>query len=298
MQRITLNWSRHSNYGVPAEIRRGAFVEIEFTKLQGNGNDFILIDEYERVVIPDPMKGEFAASFCDRHFGIGADGVIYLSKAATTGDLRMRIFQPDQSEAEMCGNGVRCFAKYAYDHTLIGKKAVIETLAGLMPVEMDYNDEDFMVKVLMPEPKFDRKDIPATGSGEYDEQIGEYEVFAVNTGVPHAVIFVPSVESVDINAVSPGIRNHKTFPAGANVNFVEKTGTDEIRIRTYERGVEDETLSCGTGATASAALAHKTGLTGLTVHVETEGGPLNIYLGKETFMEGPASTVFTGTIIF
>jgi len=273
-------------------------VEIEFTKLHGNGNDFILIDEHERVIIPDPMKGEFAASFCDRHFGIGADGVLYLSKAAATGDLRMRLFQPDQSEAEMCGNGVRCFAKYAYDHSLIGTKGVIETMAGLIPVELHCSDEDFMVKVLMPEPKFDRKEIPATGSGDFDEKIGEYEVFAVNTGVPHAVIFVPSVEAVDITAVSPGIRHHKTFPTGTNVNFVEKTGSDGIRIRTYERGVENETLSCGTGATACAAMAHKLGYTGATVHVETEGGPLNIYLGKETFMEGPASTVFTGTIIF
>jgi diaminopimelate epimerase len=273
-------------------------VEIEFTKLQGNGNDFILIDEYEKVVIPDPMKGEFAASFCDRHFGIGADGVLYLSKAAATGDLRMRLFQPDQSEAEMCGNGVRCFAKYAYDHTLIGKKSVIETKAGLMPVEMDYSDEDFMTKVLMPEPKFERSDIPATGSGDYKEHIGDYDVFAVNTGVPHAVIFVQSVEAIDISSVAPVIRHHATFPNGANVNFVQKTGTDEIRIRTFERGVEDETLSCGTGATASAVIAHKLGVTGETVHVGTEGGPLNIYLGKETFMEGPASTVFTGTIIF
>ncbi|MEI6839637.1 MAG: diaminopimelate epimerase [Methanomicrobiales archaeon] len=273
-------------------------MEIEFTKLHGNGNDFILIDEYERVVIPDQMKGEFAASFCDRHFGIGADGVLFLSKATTTGDLRMRLFQPDQSEAEMCGNGVRCFAKYAYDHSLIGTNGVIETMAGLMPVEMNYTGEDFMAKVLMPGPKFDRKEIPATGSGDYDEQIEDYEVFAVNTGVPHAVIFVPSVDSVDITAVSPGIRHHATFPAGANVNFVEKTGTDKIRIRTFERGVEDETLSCGTGATACAAMAHKLGFTGETVHVDTEGGPLNIYLGKETFTEGPASTVFTGTLLF
>jgi diaminopimelate epimerase len=277
---------------------RGSIVEIIFTKLHGNGNDFILIDEYEGIVIPDQMKGDFAESFCDRHFGIGADGVLYLSKAQATGDLRMRLFQPDKSEAEMCGNGVRCFAKYAYDHTLIGSKGVIETLAGLMPVEMTISEEEFMVKVLMPEPKFDRKDIPATGSGDYNEQIGEYEVFAVNTGVPHAVIFVPSVDAVDIKAVSPGIRHHTTFPSGANVNFVEKTGNDEIRIRTFERGVEDETLSCGTGATASAAVAHKHGFTGEKVHVETEGGPLNIFLGKDTFMEGPASTVFTGTIIF
>lgn len=273
-------------------------MEIEFTKLHGNGNDFILIDEYEQVIIPDSMKGDFAGSFCDRHFGVGADGVLYLSKAVSTGDLRMRLFQPDKSEVEMCGNGIRCFAKYAFDHSLIGGHCVIETLAGLMPVEMNYTGEDFMAKVLMPEPKFDRKNIPATGAGDYNEKIGDYDVYAVNTGVPHAVIFVPSVDAVAITAVSPGIRYHKTFPNGANVNFVEKTGPGEIRVRTYERGVEDETLSCGTGATASAAVAHKLGYTGARISVETEGGPLNIYLGKDTFMEGPASTVFTGTIIF
>jgi diaminopimelate epimerase len=273
-------------------------VEIEFTKLHGNGNDFILIDEYEMVIIPDPMKGEFAASFCDRHFGIGGDGVLYLSKAISTGDLKMRLFQPDRSEAEMCGNGVRCFAKYAYDRNFTGEKSVIETLAGPVPVDMKYVNEEFVVKVLMPDPKFERKDIPASGPGEYRETIDGFEVLAVNTGVPHAVVFVPSVELIDITAVAPGIRHHKTFPVGANVNFVEKTGSSEIRIRTFERGVEDETLSCGTGATACAAVAHKLGYTGKTVHVETEGGPLDITLGKETFMEGPASTVFTGTIIF
>jgi len=273
-------------------------MEIEFTKLHGNGNDFILVDEYEQVVIPDLMKGDFAESFCDRHFGIGADGVLYLSKAKSTGDLIMRLFQPDKSEAEMCGNGIRCFAKYAYDRALIGENCVIETPAGLLPVQMNYTGEDFMAKVLMPEPNFERKDIPATGTGVYNEQIGQYEVFAVNTGVPHAVIFVPSVAAVDIAVESPGIRHHETFTAGANVNFVEKTGIDAIRIRTFERGIEDETLSCGTGATACAAVAHKLGYAGVTIHVDTEGGPLNIYLGKDTFMEGPASTVFTGTIKF
>jgi diaminopimelate epimerase len=273
-------------------------MEIDFTKLQGNGNDFILIDEYDGIVIPDTMKGEFAESFCDRHFGIGADGVLFLSRGESTGDLRMRIFQPDMSEAEMCGNGIRCFAKYAFDRKLIGEKGVIETMAGLIPVATGYTGDDFTVTIVMPEPKFERKEIPATGEGEYSETIAGFKVLAVNTGVPHAVVFVDSVDPVDVEEAAPPIRNHKTFLSGANVNFVEKTGPDSIRIRTYERGVEAETLSCGTGATASAAVARKLGMTRDVVRVETVGGPLTIYLGQETRMEGPACTVFTGEIDF
>jgi diaminopimelate epimerase len=120
----------------------------------------------------------------------------------------------------------------------------------------------------------------------------------VNTGVPHAVIPVDSVEGIDVAALAPPIRNHPGFPNGANVNFVEKTGDNSIRIRTYERGVEDETLSCGTGATASAAVMHKLGLVGDMVHVVTEGGPLVISLKAGARMDGPAVTVFSGTIFF
>ena len=273
-------------------------VKIPFTKLHGNGNDFILIDEYDELVIPDAMKGEFAASFCDRHFGIGSDGVLYLSKAQSTGDLLMRLFQPDQSEAEMCGNGIRCFVKYAFDHHHVGEKCVIETKAGLIPVAIRYIDDDFMADVLMTDPAFDRSAIPATGTGEYKENIAGYDVYAVNTGVPHAIIFVDDVTSIALETVAPEIRNHPSFPEGANVDFVEKNGEDSLRIRTYERGIEGETLSCGTGATASAAMAHKLGMVGETVHVDTEGGPLVIRVGNETHLEGPASTVFTGVIEF
>ena len=123
-------------------------------------------------------------------------------------------------------------------------------------------------------------------------------VYAVNTGVPHAVILVDSVDAVDLETVAPKIRHHTTFPKGANVNFVEKTGKDSIRIRTFERGVEEETLSCGTGATASAVIMHRLGHTGDVVDVETRGGPLTIYLKETVKMEGPATTVFSGHISF
>jgi diaminopimelate epimerase len=198
----------------------------------------------------------------------------------------------------MCGNGVRCLAKFASDAGYVKGSCTIETLAGPVIVTMETGGEDFLATVTMTDPLFDRRDIPATGTGEYKEHIGDYEVYAVNTGVPHAVIIVDAVDAIDMAAVAPAIRRHPTFPNGANVNFVEKTGDNSIHIRTFERGVEEETFSCGTGATASAAVAHKLGLVGDTVEVETRGGPLTISLKGTTKMQGPATTVFTGTISF
>ena len=272
-------------------------MEILFTKMHGNGNDFIVIDEYEKHVIPDEMKAQFAALYCDRRFGIGADGILYLSRSEKS-DLKMRVFQPDESEAEMCGNGIRCLAKYAFDAGYVKETCTIETPAGAISVSMGYKEEEFTATIGMPEPKFDRKEIPATGEGEYEERIGEFDVYAVNTGVPHAVIIVNAVDAVDIAAAALPIRRHPSFPNGANVDFVEKTGDDSIRIRTFERGVEEETLSCGTGATAAAAIMHKLGYMGEVVHVDTQGGPLNIYFRDGVKMEGPAVTVYAGVIKF
>jgi diaminopimelate epimerase len=244
------------------------------------------------------MKGQFAACYCDRRFGIGADGVIFLSRSEKS-NLKMRILKPDESEAEMCGNGIRCLARYAFDAGYVKESCTVETPAGEIGVAMGYSEDGFAATVAMTPPKFDRKEIPATGTGEYKEHIGDYDVYAVNTGVPHAVIVVPAVDAVDIEAVAPAIRRHPTFEKGANVNFVERTGDNSIRIRTFERGVEEETLSCGTGATASAAVVHRLGLTGDVVNVETRGGPLVISLKDGgARMEGPATTVFTGIIPF
>jgi diaminopimelate epimerase len=272
-------------------------MEIPFTKLHGNGNDFIVIDEYQKVVIPDEMKGQFAVCYCDRRFGIGADGVIFLIRSEKN-DLRMRLLQPDESEAEMCGNGIRCLAKAASDAGYFKDSCTVETPAGPIGVTMENTEDGFSATVTMTPPLFDRKDIPATGMGDYKEHIGDFDVYAVNTGVPHAVILVDSVDTVDVAAVAPAIRRHPSFPNGANVNFVEKTAENSIRIRTFERGVEEETLSCGTGATASAAIAHKLGLVGEKVEVETRGGPLTIYLKDGAKMQGPATTVFTGKILY
>jgi len=270
-------------------------MEIAFTKLQGNGNDFILIDEHDREVIPGDMKGAFAALYCDRRFGIGADGALFL-QVSDAADIRMRLFQPDESEAAFCGNGIRCLAKYAYDAGYVEESCSVETGAGVVAVTMGYTDDEFSATVAMPTPAFERSAIPATGSGEYREEILGFTVYAVHTGVPHAVIFAEEIDAVDIASMAPTIRSHPTFIEGANVNLVEVGGEDALRIRTFERGVEDETTSCGTGATASAAVARHLGKVGDVVRVETAGGPLVIRFGESVTMEGPASTVFAGAI--
>lgn len=273
---------------------------IAFTKLHGNGNDFILIDEMAGTVIPDEMKAQFAVSYCDRRFGIGADGVLFISPSATA-DVRMRLFQPDASEAEMCGNGIRCLAKYAFDNSYAKTASFsVETLAGVLTVRAGYDAEgDFSATIAMGVPVYDAPAIPAAGSGEFAEMIEGMLVYAVNTGVPHAVVFVEDVDAVDIDAVAPAIRHHVLFPKGTNVNFVQVTGPSSITIRTFERGVEGETLSCGTGSTASALIAARVGkVSGDVVHVETVGGPLDISVGASATMTGPAETVFVGEIPF
>ncbi len=266
---------------------------IHFTKLHGNGNDFILIDEYSGEAIPD--KSGFAARYCDRRFGIGADGVLYLGKSDKA-DIRMRIFNPDGSEAEMCGNGIRCLAKYALDEGYIKKNASIETPAGILPVALRVGDKTW-ITVNMGIPVFEREKIPAKGVGEFlNVPLHGYNVSAVNTGVPHAVIFVDSFES-GLMTIAPKIRYDPVFPKGINVNFVILNSKDEITVHTYERGVEAETLSCGTGSVACAAVSSRLGKTGKKVKVNTDGGVLRITLAEDgAYMEGPAERVFEGTV--
>ena len=264
-------------------------MSISFTKLHGNGNDFALIDEMNGVVIPDDMKAGFAVAYCDRRFGIGADGILFIGPSSEA-DVKMTLFQPDGSEAEMCGNGIRCLAKYAADNQYAKtKEFTIETLAGVLPVTGDYDEDgDFMATINMGSPVFDEA-----------VEIDGMTVYSANTGVPHAVIFVDDVEAVDLDAVAPKIRHHEHYPNGTNVNFVQVTGEDAITIRTFERGVEGETLSCGTGSTACALIAEREGkVVGDVIHVETAGGPLDITVADLPLMTGPADTVYEGTINF
>jgi diaminopimelate epimerase len=269
---------------------------LKFAKLHGNGNDFILIDELSKEVIADDDKSDFALKYCDRRFGIGADGILYLGRSDKA-EIKMRILNSDGTEAEMCGNGIRCLVKYALDKGYIKEKATVETLAGILPVSSRIEDKTW-VTVDMGKPLFKRENIPAQETGEFlNVHIHGYRVSAVNTGVPHAVIFVDSLEDVDLLVKAPEIRHDPVFPKGTNVNFVSVDSDNEITIRTYERGVEDETMSCGTGSVACAAVAHRLGKTGRRVKVNTKGGELMISLSDDTaFMEGPAERVFDGVI--
>ncbi|HMK47832.1 MAG TPA: diaminopimelate epimerase [Methanocella sp.] len=272
--------------------------QIKFTKMHGNGNDFIMIDELQ-CPVPEEKKSAFTRKYCHRRFGIGADGVLFLAKPLHTA-LHMRIFNEDGGEAEMCGNGLRCFVKYAMDngHMRPGT-AKVETKAGTLDVEAKVGEDGkTMVKIAMGKPLFDPKKIPSSGLNNFiNMPMHGYEVSAVNTGVPHAVIFVDDLQAVDIMKDAPPIRNDfKAFPKGANVNFVHREGTN-LRVRTFERGVEGETLSCGTGSVAAAAVARHIGYIRDETTVYTTGGALKIsFLHDIAHMEGPAETVFDGQV--
>ena len=268
---------------------------IHFTKLHGNGNDFILIDEYDGEVIPDTEKSSFAVKYCDRRFGIGADGVLYLG-ISDKADIRMNIFNADGSEAEMCGNGIRCLVKYVLDKGYIKETARVETRAGVLSITSHVEDGTW-IKVNMGKSEFAREKVPAKGTGEFlNVNIQGYKVSAVNTGVPHAVIFVDSLDDRLISD-APKIRYDPVFPRGTNVNFARVDSKNEMTIRTYERGVEGETLSCGTGSVACAVVGHRLGKTGDRVKVNTKGGELVITIKDDAaFMEGQAERVFDGTI--
>jgi len=267
----------------------------EFTKAHGNGNDFIILDEWNGEVVPNDKKSEFAETYCDRHFGVGGDGVLFLQPSeAEEADMRMVLVQPDGGEAEMCGNGARCLVRYAVEkgYAKEDEEIRVETLAGVR--EAVCRGEE--VRVEMGVPSFDADDIPARRA-LMEEGVGGLTVTAVNTGVPHAVTFVEGLDGVNVEEAAPPVRHADVFPEGANVNFVEQDG-DEFRVRTFERGIEGETLSCGTGAVAVAVVARRLGFAGDEVRVETRGGPLTVTFDDETaYMRGPAVLVYEGVIL-
>ncbi|MCL2460568.1 MAG: diaminopimelate epimerase [Euryarchaeota archaeon] len=273
-------------------------MELAFVKLEGNGNDFILIDEYTAELVPEEMKASFSELYCDRRFGIGGDGVLFLGKGTDT-DLTMRLFQPDASEAEMCGNGIRCLVRYAYDAKYITSSCTVKTLAGTIAVGVSHDeDDDFLAEVEMPPAAFDAALIPARGTGPFHAIIAGHHVYAAKIGVPHAVVFVDELDSFPVHEVGSQIRNDDVFPEGANVNFVEIIGDNEISVRTFERGVEGETFSCGSGSTAAAAVSHRLRELSNEIEVETLGGPLTIRIdGDRCWLKGPAEVVFYGVLI-
>jgi len=270
---------------------------IRITKMHGNGNDFILVDEFEKEIIPEKLKPDFVRAVCHRRFGIGADGVLFVQKSSIA-DARFRYFNSDGSEADVCGNGIRCFCRYIVEEGYAEEGRVkVETLSGLIELDVWF-DGMWWIKVDMGIPKLG-KDVPAKEDvwGKEFEFDGEkFEVYAVNTGVPHAVIFV---EDLNFDIIKPAryIRYHEIFPEGVNVNFAMIESRNKVFVRTYERGVEDETLSCGTGSCAVAVVGYMLGLLDKNVEVKTKGGTLKIEINNDRFhMIGTASRVLDGEV--
>ncbi len=233
---------------------------LHFTKMNGAGNDFVLIDNRSGDVRLEPKQ---IARICDRHRGIGADGILLLENAQNSADFRMRYYNADGGEAEMCGNGARCFARFAKKIADAGEKISFETPAGVIGAKLHGE----LVTLNMSEPSDLRLRVPLAINGE--DAIMHY----INTGVPHVVVPVARVDMVHVQTQGAAIRRHQMFsPKGANVNFIEKRGPKNIAIRTYERGVEDETLACGTGVVASALIFAATEDTSGPIGVRVRGG--------------------------
>ncbi|MDF1577207.1 MAG: diaminopimelate epimerase [Desulfobulbales bacterium] len=279
---------------------------ISFTKMSGTGNDFIIIDNRDRRIEKSRMAG-LAARICRRRFSVGADGLILLEESDRA-DFRWQFYNGDGSEAEMCGNGARCAARYAYSRGIAPARMHFETIAGLIEAQMVGDS----VKIRLTPPT----DILLSRSVEFGGS--EKKVHSINTGVPHAVHFVEDNGNIPVREWGKHIRYHKLFePAGTNVNFVQMP-ENELYVRTYERGVEDETMACGTGAVASAIIAALHGHVTSPVRVRTSGGDvLTIHFSlieldgppvavdkesrheqriAEVFLEGPANFIYDGIL--
>ena len=268
---------------------------IPVVKMSGTGNDFLLIDNRERF-LKEAELPELAKSACPRRVSAGADGIIVVEPASKSGhDFRMRIFNADGSEAEMCGNGSRCIAVFARKIGAARSQQKIETLAGTLNAKVSEDGLSASVQLSQPSKLELRKGVDVLGK--------KCDIYFMNTGVPHAVLFVDDVAKIDVKAMGACIRYHEEFkPKGTNANFVQLAGGNAIKIRTYERGVEDETGACGTGSTAAAIVAGLIhGYTSpVKVHVAS-GAELNIHFEKTgsdsvgaPFLEGAVDTVYKG----
>lgn len=270
---------------------------IEFVKMHGLGNDFILVDCLHQE-IDDPK--EFAIKYCNRRFGIGADQLLLLYPSEIA-DFKMRIFNADGSEVEMCGNGIRCFAKYVWDRGLSDKEVLlVETLAGIIKPKRVGE----LIQVDMGKPEFAPSKIPVDVDGEraFDirlEVLGWHvRLNCVSMGNPHAVIFLEEdPKNFAVSKYGPLIENHPTFPNRTNVEFAYVINPSEISMRVWERGA-GETLACGTGACATAVAAMTKGLTDRKVTVHLLGGDLQIEWAEDghVYMTGPAEEVFEGKL--
>jgi len=285
-------------------------MEKKFIKMHGIGNDFIIMDFYSEKIPGKLDLTQLAKKLCHRNFGIGADGLILILPSDRY-DLRMRIFNFDGSEPQMCGNGIRCFARYAYENDLIQKKSFsVETLAGKIVPELIFSNDDKEiiegVKVDMGKPHLTRKDIPM--SGDPDESVinedltldsnKKFNITRVSMGNPHCVIFVDNVDIFPVTEIGPIIEKHHLFPEKTNVEFVQVINEHQINFRVWERGV-GETMACGTGACAAVVAGVLNNLIERDTIVHLKGGDLRIQWNDDNehvYMTGPAETVFYGFV--
>jgi diaminopimelate epimerase len=265
---------------------------LQFSKMNGAGNDFVMLDNRNLSL---KLSKDEIAKLCDRHRGVGADGLLAVEPATNGSDWKMRYYNADGGEAEMCGNGARCFARYVnklHGDKLTGVK--FETLAGVIGAEFDRDQ----VRINMSAPH----SLKLNQSLNVDDTT--LTVHSVNTGVPHAVVFVDDLDKVDVRRLGAGLRYHEAFaPKGTNANFAKVLGAGSIAIRTYERGVEDETLACGTGMVACALIYHELHRHPAPIAVLVKGGD-TLRIGFEkgasgyenVTLHGPADFVFEGTV--
>lgn len=275
---------------------------MKFTKMHGLGNDYVYVNGFEEKVKDKSKTAKFVS---DRHFGIGSDGLIFINPSKVA-DFEMEMYNSDGSRAEMCGNGIRCVAKYVYDFGMTDKTEIsIETLGGIKYLKL--NVEEGKVKevtVDMGEPELVPANIPVISDSErvISEDISVhgkiYQMTAVSMGNPHAVIFYDGMKDMEIEKLGPEFENHERFPKRINTEFVEVLDREHVSMRVWERGA-GETLACGTGACAVTVACILNGLTESKVRVTLLGGDLFIEWNKDNnrvYMTGPAETVFTGEI--
>ena len=275
---------------------------LAFTKYQGLGNDFVLVDN--RTSEEPCLTPEQAVKLCDRHFGIGADGVIFALPGQLGADYTMRIFNSDGSEPEMCGNGIRCLARFLAElegQEIIGKTYQIQTLAGIITPQIEANGQ---VKVDMGQPLLAAESIPTTLGHPEQPVIDEtlvvagqpWTVTCVSMGNPHCITFVQDTSAIPLETLGPQFEHHPAFPQRTNTEFIEVVAPDYLKMRVWERGA-GITLACGTGACASVVAGVLTGNSNRICTVELPGGCLSIEWSEQTqrvYMTGPAQRVFSG----
>lgn len=270
-------------------------MKIPFTKMSGSGNDFVIVDNRDGQV-KDAAKKDLVIKACARKTGVGADGMIFVENSKSEkADFRWDFYNDDGGSAEMCGNGARCVARFAFENGIAASnKMTFETIAGPVSAEVDGTT----VTVQLTPPQDLRRDMEIELNGE------RIQLDHLDTGVPHAVVFTDNIKDADIQSIGRGIRFHGAFaPRGTNVNLVQVVGENRIEVRTYERGVEGETLACGTGVVACSIIAALQGKVKTPVEGKTKGGDvLTVHFNPENgavdkvLLEGPAKITFQGSI--